>query len=82
MALSFATDIKPVFTAMDQDHMLNQQGMFDLWSYDDVKTPENAKAIHDAVEAGRMPPPTSGEPRWTEEKVAKLQQWIDEGCAP
>jgi hypothetical protein len=82
MALSFATDIKPMFTAMDQDHMLNQQGLFDLWSYDDVSTPDNATAIHAAVAAGKMPPPNSGEPRWTEEKVAKFQQWIDEGYPP
>ena len=53
MALSFATDIKPMFTAMDQDHMLNQQGMFNLWDYNDVKT--NASAILGAVKSGRMP---------------------------
>ena len=79
MALSFATDIKPMFTAMDQDHMLNQQGMFDLWSYDDVKT--NASAILGAVKSGRMPPPGT-EPRWTPAMVQKLQDWINAGYPP
>ena len=80
MALSFATDIKPMFTAMDQDHMLNQVGMFDLWNYDDVKN--NASAIHGAVQAGTMPPKSSGEPRWTPDKVSKFAQWMAEGYPP
>ncbi len=79
MALSFAKDIKPMFTAMDQDHMLNQQGMFDLWDYNDVKT--NAASILSAVKSGRMPPPGE-EPRWTPDKVQKFQNWINEGYPP
>jgi hypothetical protein len=80
MALSFAKDIQPMFTAMDQDHMLNQVGMFDLWNYDDVKT--NASKISTAVQNGRMPPKSSGEPRWTADKVAKFKQWMTEGYPP
>jgi hypothetical protein len=80
MALSFATDIKPMFTAMDQDHMLNLVGMFDLWNYEDVKT--NASQIYTAVQNGRMPPKNSGEPRWTPDKVAKFKQWMTEGYPP
>ena len=76
MALSFAKDIKPMFTALDQDHMLNQQGMFDLWSYDDVKA--NAAQIYGAVKSGRMPP-KEDEPRWPDTKVATFKQWMDEG---
>lgn len=76
MPLSFATDIKPMFTATDQDHMLNQVGMFDLWKYDDVKA--NADSIYDAVENGSMPP---GEP-WTPAQVAKFKQWMDDGLKP
>ena len=79
MALSYAKDIKPMFTAMDQDHMLNQQGMFDLWDYNDVKT--NAASILSPVKSGRMPPPGS-EPRWTPEMVQKFQNWINEGYPP
>jgi hypothetical protein len=79
MALSYKTDIKPMFTPLDQDHMLNQQGMFDLWSYDDVKS--NASAIYQAVQSGRMPPPGT-EPRWDSEKVKKFKQWMDEGYPP
>jgi hypothetical protein len=39
MALSFAADIKPMFAAMDQDHMLNQVGLFDLGNDQDGYIP-------------------------------------------
>jgi hypothetical protein len=76
MALSFAKDIKPLFTAVDQDHMLNQQGMFDLWNYDDVKS--NADQILTAVKTGIMPPKKDGGP-WSKDKVQKFQDWISQG---
>lgn len=79
MALSYATDIKPLFNAVDQDHMLNQQGMFDLWNYNDVKT--NADLILGAVSSGHMPPKKDGGP-WPPAKVATFKQWKDEGCQP
>ena len=78
MALSFAEDIKSLFEAIDQDHMLNQQGLFDLWNYDDVKA--NASDILNAVSSGHMPP--EKDRRWTPDKVKKLQDWINEGCQP
>ena len=80
MALSFASDIRPMFTAMDQDHMLNQIGLFDLWNYSDVKS--NAPAILNAVQSGSMPPSDSGEPPWTPGQVAKFKQWMDENSPP
>lgn len=80
MALSFATDIKPLFTTMDQDHMLNQVGLFDLWKYDDVKA--NADAILAAVKDGSMPPSGSGEPAWPPSQVDKFKQWMDGGFQP
>ena len=76
MALSYAKDIKPLFNAVDQDHMLNQQGMFDLWSYDDVKA--NADDILNAVKSGIMPPKKDGGP-WPADKVQKFQDWINQG---
>jgi hypothetical protein len=76
MAISFQSDVKPLFTQLDRDHML---GSFDLWKYEDVKT--NAQAIYGAVESGSMPPPNV-EPRWTADKVKTFEQWIDDGCLP
>ena len=77
MALSFAKDIKPLFTKDDVDHMgPNGQGMFDLWNYDDVK--DNSADILRVIKAGRMPPPRDKRP-WTPEMKQKLEDWIKEG---
>ena len=76
MALSFERDIKPMFTAMDQDHMKQRGSRFDLWSYADVK--RKAQNILARVSNGSMPPPSSDEKRWTPEMVSKFQQWINE----
>jgi hypothetical protein len=67
-APSFETDIKPLFRERDRGAMLR---MFDLWSYEDVKS--NADRIVAAVRTGAMPCDT----RWPEERVDLLQQWID-----
>jgi len=72
MALSYKTDIKPLFTAVDREHMLK---MFDLWSYDDAQA--NADAVYDAVSSGRMPPEKGS--RWPPDRVAKFKQWMDAG---
>jgi hypothetical protein len=78
MALSFAADIKPLFTATDHEHM---SFMFDLWDYDDVKS--NAPEIYDSVSAGRMPVDGSGKPQpWPKDQVATFKEWMDEGCQP
>ena len=73
MVISFAKDIKLLFTPTDQDHM---EFMLDLWSYDDVK--ENAAAILDSVSKGRMPP---GNP-WPADKIDLFKQWIQGGFQP
>ena len=74
MATSFARDIKPLFTALDREHMM---GSFDLWDYEDVKA--NASGIFNTVEDGSMPPSGSGEPRWSADMVARFKSWMDEG---
>jgi hypothetical protein len=78
-APGFAKDIKPLFTKIDQDHMLNRVGMFDLWDYEQVKT--NADDILGAVKSGRMPPPREKR-RWTPEMIQKFQDWISGGFLP
>jgi hypothetical protein len=77
-ALSFAKDIRPMFTDIDVEHMQNY-GM-DLSSRDDVA--KHATAIYAAVSAGTMPPPGWDEPRWTAEMCAAFKAWQDGGCPP
>ena len=52
MALSFATDIRPLFRETPDVDAMKPMGL-DLWSYDDVK--QQAIAIHSRLEDGSMP---------------------------
>jgi hypothetical protein len=72
--VSFAKDIRPMFTQMDVDHM---QAFMDLADRDSVF--ENADAIYDTVLGGLMPPSSSGEPRWTPEMCATFKRWQEQG---
>jgi len=73
--LSFAKDIRPMFTDVDVEHMKHA---FDLSSREDVV--KHAFAIYAAVSQGTMPP--QGYPQWTKEMVAKFKDWEKQGFPP
>jgi hypothetical protein len=75
MALSFATDIRPLFRDSPDIDAMKSFGL-DLSSYADVKA--QAEPILSRLEDGSMP---CDEP-WPAEKIAKFKQWMDEGMAP
>jgi hypothetical protein len=75
--LSFAKDIRPMFTDTDVEHMKDYG--FDLSTLEDVS--KGAEAIYTVVSEGTMPPRGTGE-RWTPEMCAKFKQWWDGGCNP
>jgi hypothetical protein len=76
--LSFERDIRPMFTAMDVDHM--KKAGLDLSNRDDVAA--SAERIYHTVSTGSMPPSSSGEARWTPEMCAKFKDWQSQGCPP
>jgi hypothetical protein len=72
--LSFATDIRPLFTDLDVDHM---QGFgMDLSDRDDVE--KHAVNILAVVTSGSMPPKGTGE-RWTPEMCDTFKRWTEAG---
>jgi hypothetical protein len=79
MAVSFAADIRPLFTETDIDHM----GFFcDLSSYDDVKN--NSAAILgrlNGTSGPQMPPVSTGGP-WPPAHITLFQTWITDGSLP
>lgn len=79
MAVSYANQIRPLFTDIDINHM---SFFCDLSNYNDVKT--NAADILNRLKgvAGNvMPPPTAGGP-WPSPRILLFQQWISDGCQP
>jgi hypothetical protein len=68
--VSFEADIRPLFREFDRDEM---EWVFDLWSYEDVKT--HAAGILERIEDGTMP----CDKPWSEDKIARFRGWIESG---
>jgi len=75
MALSFASDIRPLFRDTPDVDTMKPMGI-DLSSYDDVKA--KAESIYARLEDGSMP---CDDP-WPKEQLALFKRWMDEGMAP
>lgn len=75
MALSFASDIRPLFRDTPDVDTMQAMGL-DLSSHADVKA--KAKAILTRLEDGTMP----CDGAWPKERVALFKQWMKEGMAP
>ena len=80
MAISFETDILPLFTTMDKDHMSRAGVLLGDYSY--MSQPDNAAEVYEQVSSGGMPPSDSGERPWSEDKVQRLKEWMDGGYQP
>ena len=59
MATSFKTDIVPLFTSVDIEHMSRLEVPLDDYAY--MSQPDNAAGVYDQVSNGTMPPSASGE---------------------
>jgi len=73
-ALSFATDVRPLFREKDIKAM-KAMGI-DLSSYENVK--KRAQHIYARLSAKEMP----CDGPWSENNVQKLKEWIDSGMNP
>jgi hypothetical protein len=80
MSVSFRTDIVPLFTRMDIDHMSALGAKLDDYSF--MSQPDKASLVYEVVSSGKMPPSTSGEEHWSPDKVQLFKAWIDGGCEP
>ena len=80
--VSFATDIKPLFRAVDISHMKRLEVHLDDYTY--MSNPENADRVLATLspengEPASMPP---GGPYWTAEQLALFAQWQKDGYNP
>jgi hypothetical protein len=74
MALSFATDIRPLFRDEDIDCM--KPAGVDLDDPAWMCVPANAKSVYGAVADGSMPP----DKPWAADRVSLFKKWMDAGC--
>ena len=73
--LSFAKDIQHLFREKDVEEMIDISD-FDLSDYEDVK--QWAESIYTRLADGSMP----CDGAWSEEKLDKFTQWMDQGMKP
>ena len=69
-AVSFETDVKPMFREKDRRSM---EFAFDLWSLEDVS--QNADAVLDRLKDGTMP----CDDAWPQEQVDLFERWVASG---
>ena len=69
-AVSFETDVKPMFRKRDQQSM---EFAFDLWSHEDVS--RNADAILDRLKDGSMP----CDGTLSQAQIDLFERWITSG---
>jgi len=75
MAVSFASDIRPLFRDTPDVDTMQAYGL-DLSSHEEVK--KHASKIYTQLESGNMP----CDQRWSAERLSIFKQWMDEGMAP
>jgi hypothetical protein len=78
MALSYKTDILPLFTQLDIDHMKEYKVYLDQYDY----MRRNAQSSYFQLSQRWMPPDDSGEEKWSTEKLQLFKSWMDAGCPP
>ena len=80
--VSFSADIKPLFRAIDIEHMRRFSVELDNYKY--MSIPDNANGVlatlspHD----GQPPSMPPGGPYWTSAQLALFEQWQHEGYQP
>jgi hypothetical protein len=75
MALSFATDIRPLFRDGDIKCMGSSGVNLDDPAW--MCVPANAQNVYGQLSAGAMPPDAP----WPPDRISLFKKWMDAGCA-
>lgn len=79
MKVSFAADIKPLFRAVDVEHMMKHGVMLNDFRY--MSDPEHAGAVQNTL-TGNPPSMPPGGPYWTSQQLDIYARWIADGYQP
>jgi hypothetical protein len=80
--VSFASDIKPLFRAIDISHMKPKGVKLDDYPY--MSNPNNAKQVLATLSPHNGQPPSMppGGPYWTAAQIELFAQWQKDGYQP
>jgi hypothetical protein len=80
MAVSFQSDIKPLFTTRDVQHMANRGVLLDNYEY--MSKSENAQNVYDYLTGAKKPQMPLGGPFWSQTQLDLFNQWMQDGYQP
>ena len=87
--VSFAADIKSLFTSVDISCMSGKGVYLDDYQYMSDRSPDadypdhaNARHVYARVSGTETPRMPKGGPFWTADILNKFQQWMDGGFLP
>jgi hypothetical protein len=80
--VSFAGDVRPLFSAVDISHMKSYDIMLDDYTF--MSNPDHANQVLEALSPHDSEPPSMppGGPYWTADKLALFVQWQKDGYQP
>ena len=78
--VSFSRNIRPLFTAMDIEHMRRAAVALDDFAY--MSDPNHAESVYQKLSSREMPPPGSGESPWSDADIQLFRGWMDGGFQP
>lgn len=83
-AVSFASDIRPLFRPIDVAHMLPFDVKLADYAYmaDPAQNYRNARNVGAYLSGAREPRMPVGGPFWTDAQLRLFQRWMDEGFHP
>lgn len=83
-AVSFGSDIRPLFRPIDVEHMRPFKVFLDDYIYmSDARNDHlHARVVRDYLSGTRQPRTPIGGPFWTAAQLALYEQWMSDGFQP
>lgn len=78
--LSFEKDIRPLFRAIDIQHMSRMKVFLDDYTF--MSNLENAQSVYEYLNGTRQPQMPPEGPFWSPEQLERFAQWMNEGRRP
>jgi hypothetical protein len=79
-SVSFERDVRPLFRAVDIEHMSAMEVMLDDYGF--MSQRANAEKVRDYLTGKAQPQMPPGGPYWKAEQIELFSRWIDGGCPP